>query len=43
MNIDKALELFSEFQSDSFVQNLIAQSNAKNILLEVKEPDLILK
>ncbi|MFK5893042.1 MAG: DEAD/DEAH box helicase [Pseudomonadota bacterium] len=39
MNIDKALELFVEFESDSFVQNLIAQSNAKNILLEVKEPE----
>lgn len=39
MNIDKALGLFAEFESDSFVQNLIAQSNAKNILLEVKEPE----
>ena len=39
MNIDKALDLFSKFESDSFVQNLIAQSNAKNILLEVKEPE----
>lgn len=38
MNIDKALNLFVEFENDSFVQNLIAQSNAKNILLEVKEP-----
>lgn len=39
MNIDKARELFTEFESDGFVQNLIAQSNAKNILLEVKEPE----
>ncbi|UPW20123.1 DEAD/DEAH box helicase [Agarivorans sp. TSD2052] len=39
MNIDNALNLFAEFESDSFVQNLIAQSNAKNILLEVKEPE----
>ena len=39
MNIDKALDLFTEFENDSFVQNLIAQSNAKNILLEVKEPE----
>jgi tetratricopeptide (TPR) repeat protein len=39
VNIDKALDLFTKFESDSFVQNLIAQSNAKNILLEVKEPE----
>lgn len=39
MNIDKALDLFSEFENDNFVQNLIAQSNAKNILLEVNEPE----
>lgn len=39
MNIDKALDLFAEIENDSFVQNLIAQSNAKNILLEVKEPE----
>ena len=39
MNIDKAWELFTELESDYFVQNLIAQSNAKNILLEVKEPE----
>lgn len=39
MNIDKAQDLFNEIESDSFVQNLIAQSNAKNILLEVKEPE----
>lgn len=39
MNIDRALELFSEFERDSFVQNLIAQSNAKNILLEVNESE----
>jgi superfamily II DNA or RNA helicase len=39
VNIDKALDLFTGFERDSFVQNLIAQSNAKNILLEVKEPE----
>lgn len=37
MNRNRALELFREFEKDGFVQNLIAQSNAKNILLEVNE------
>ena len=39
MNIDNALALFDKFEGDRFVQSLIAQSNAKNILLEVKEPE----
>ncbi|MFM5346393.1 DEAD/DEAH box helicase [Aeromonas veronii] len=39
MNVNKALKLFSEFESDGFIQNLIAQSNAKFILLEVNESE----
>jgi superfamily II DNA or RNA helicase len=39
LNIDNALNLFDKFEGDKFVQSLIAQSNAKNILLEVKESE----
>ena len=38
MKIEKALKLFSKLESDSFTQNLIAQSWAKNILIEAEEP-----
>ncbi len=38
MTVKKALELFKKLEQDTFVQNLIAQSNAKNILLEANEP-----
>jgi len=37
MNIEKAYQLFNELEEDSFTQNLIAQANAKNILLESNE------
>ncbi|MCO6545986.1 MAG: DEAD/DEAH box helicase [Gilliamella sp.] len=37
MDIIKALKLFNTLENDEFAQNLIAQSNAKNILLTVKE------
>ncbi|MBB6054913.1 DEAD/DEAH box helicase [Tolumonas osonensis] len=37
MDIIKAQELFETLESDEFAQNLIAQSNAKSILLAVKE------
>lgn len=39
MNIKKALQRFETLEHDDFVQNLIAQSNAKNILLTVKEDE----
>lgn len=35
MTIEKALKLFENLENDTFAQNLIAQANAKNILLEV--------
>lgn len=35
MTIEKALKLFENMENDTFAQNLIAQANAKNILLEV--------
>jgi len=38
MTIKKALELFKELEEDKFTQNLIAQANSKNILLEANEP-----
>lgn len=37
MTIKKALNLFERLENDGAVQNLIAQANAKNILLEVNE------
>ena len=37
MNIEKAYQLFNKLEKDSFAQNLIAQANAKNILLESNE------
>ncbi|PST65028.1 DEAD/DEAH box helicase [Shewanella algae] len=37
MDIEKAHELFDKLENDGFAQSLIAQSNAKNILLAVKE------
>ena len=39
MDIVKAQELFEKLENDEFAQNLIAQSNAKNILLAVKEDE----
>ncbi|OYQ69135.1 hypothetical protein B9T13_10070 [Wohlfahrtiimonas chitiniclastica] len=39
MDIIKAQELFDKLENDKFAQNLIAQSNAKNILLTVKEDE----
>ncbi|MCS6205567.1 DEAD/DEAH box helicase [Shewanella baltica] len=39
MNVVKAQELFDTLENDDFAQNLIAQSNAKNILLAVKEDE----
>lgn len=38
MNIDKAHTIFKELEEDIFAQNLIAQANAKNILLVANEP-----
>ncbi len=40
MDIEKAQELFDKLENDEFAQNLIAQSNAKNILLAVKEDEI---
>ena len=37
MTVEKALELFNELEKDRFTQNLIAQANSKNILLEANE------
>lgn len=37
MTIEKALNLFEKLENDGAVQNLIAQANAKNVLLEVNE------
>lgn len=39
MDVVKALELFDRLERDEFAQNLIAQSNAKNILLAVNEDE----
>ncbi|USD36805.1 DEAD/DEAH box helicase [Ferrimonas sp. SCSIO 43195] len=39
MDTVKAQELFDKLENDDFAQNLIAQSNAKNILLAVKEDE----
>ena len=38
MTVEKALQLFNELEKDTFTQNLIAQANSKNILLEANEP-----
>ncbi len=38
MTIEKALQLFDKLESDGLTQNLIAQANSKNILLEANEP-----
>jgi len=38
MTVEKALQLFKKLEEDSFTQNLIAQANSKNILLEANEP-----
>ena len=38
MTVKKALQLFKKLEEDSFTQNLIAQANSKNILLEANEP-----
>ncbi|TOF39292.1 DEAD/DEAH box helicase [Vibrio parahaemolyticus] len=39
MDTVKAQKLFDKLENDEFAQNLIAQSNAKNILLAVKEDE----
>jgi len=38
MTVEKASYLFKELEEDGFTQNLIAQANSKNILLEANEP-----
>lgn len=38
MTVEKAIQLFNKLEEDTFTQNLIAQTNSKNILLEANEP-----
>lgn len=38
MNVDHAYKIYEQLEKDAFAQNLIAQANAKNILLVANEP-----